>query len=542
MSMKFYKKMVVLAAASAFGMVAEAVPLIREGVVWEYENTLFWPYCKYDMHTFRMRFEGTETVDDKEYNRLILESCVDLDGNDVAFPYPYESWFRPDGSGGTQPVLMRESEGKVYMILPEVFRQEYGWPDDEVLLYDFTEAADEGFAGYLFDPDCAENYCEYLFNVESREEALLDNEKSLIRTMSVVYGRGFKPSFQWTVGEGIGVIKGGFLSAPVMPCQRNGDIFWDCNLRRMYNAEGGVIFDSGIKTTGEKCTDIATDNSNVYEYVFADSDFRHGELVSKKFEGKEKVNGKVYHRFVTTRRLEWTQRETPDGVPLNQYDLVESRVKDAEPSLIRADKGCLYLLLSEDAGEGEEMIPAGTEIRVAEVEAGRFIHGRESELALFEGLESNSGVRKAVFSSGYGKTYWPSYYPPYPGYTGGPVVNTISASDDEKDCIHMVEGYGFLTNGTLDHPMSFEAQERCGVYVYLNNVYGADGSVVYEGANLYWPLPDVLAGVDVVDTDADSAVEYYTLQGVRVKTPAKGELLIRRQGPKVSKVIIGAND
>ena len=540
--MSIYKKMVVLAMASAFGIVAEAVPLIREGVVWEYENTLYRPYGSYDMHTFRMRFEGTETVDDKEYSRLILESCIDLDGNDVAFPYPYESWFRPDGSGGTEPVLMRESEGKVYMILPEVFRQEHGWADDEVLLYDFTGSIGDEYAGYLFDPDCQDKYCDYLFNVASHEYALLDNDMSLIRTLSVDYGEGFGLPFQWTVGEGLGVVKGGFLSAPVMPCQRTGAIVWDCNLRRMYNAEGDVIFDSGIKTTGEKCTDIATDNSNVYEYVFADADFRHGELVSKKFEGMEKVNGKEYHRFVTTRRLEWTQRETPEGVPMNQYEFVESEVTDAEPSLIRTDRGCLYLLLSEDAGEGDDMIPAGTEIRIAELEVGRFIHGRESEIAYFEGLESGSGVRKAVFSNEYGETYWPSYYPPYPGYNGGPVVNTISASDDEKDCIHMVEGYGLLTNGTLDHPMSFKAQERCGVYVYLNNVYGADGGIVYEGANCSWPLPDVLAGVDMTDSESDCAVEYYTLQGVRVTTPSKGDMLIRRQGTKVSKVIIGAKE
>lgn len=539
MIMSCYKKMAVLAAASAFGMVAEAVPLIREGVVWEYENTNMNSYSYYYVDTFRLCFDGTETVNGKEYSRLMLKSCVDLDGNDVAFPYQY--WFRPDGSGGTEPVLMRESEGKVYMILPEVFRNDYGWPEGEVVLYDFTESADDGYAAYLHNPDSPDyRDSEYLFNVDSYENALLEDDVCKMRTVSLV--KEYDHNQKWIMGEGIGVVSDGFLAAPIIPSTRMSGDKWNCNLRRMYNAEGDVIFDSGIKTTGEKCTDIATDNSNVYEYVFADADFRHGELVSKKFEGKEKVNGKVYHRFVTTRRLEWTQRETPDGVPMNQYDLVESVVKDAEPSLIRADKGCLYLLLSEDAGEGEEMIPAGTEIRVAEVEVGRFIHGRESELAYFEGLESNSGVRKAVFSNGYGETYWPSYYPPYPGYTGGPVVNTISASDDEKDCLHMVEGYGWLTNGTLDHPMSFEAQERCGVYVYLNNVYGADGSIVYEGANLYWPLPDVLAGVDVVDTEADCAVEYYTLQGVRVKTPAKGELLIRRQGMNVSKVIIGAND
>ena len=538
--MNCYKKMVVLAMASAFGILAEAVPLIREGVVWEYENTLFWPYCKYDMHTFRMRFEGTETVDDKEYSRLILESCVDLDGNDVAFPYPYEKWFKPDGSGGTEPVLMRESEGKVYMILPEVFRQEHGWTDEEVLLYDFTGTLGDEYTAYLFDPDGPDKYCDYLFNVASYEYALLDNDISLIRTLFVDSGYGWDSSFQWTVGEGIGVVKGGFLSAPVMPCQRTGAIVWDCNLRRMYNADGEVIFDSGIKTTGEKCTDIATDNSNVYEYVFADANFRHGELVSKKFEGTEKVNGKEYHRFVTTRRLEWTQRETPDGVPMNQYDFVESEVTDAEPSLIRTDRGCLYLLLSEDAGEGDDMIPAGTEIRVAELEVGRFIHGRESELAYFEGLESNSGVRKAVFSKGGG--YKPSYFPDKIGYDGNRTILSLSTTEAEKDNMIMTEGYGWLTNGTLDHPMSFEAQERCGVYVYLNNVYGADGEIVCKGADCSWPLPGVLAGVDIADSEADCAVEYYTLQGVRVKTPAKGNLLIRRQGTKVSKVIIGENE
>ena len=52
----------------------------------------------------------------------------------------------------------------------------------------------------------------------------------------------------------------------------------------------------------------------------------------------------------------------------------------------------------------------------------------------------------------------------------------------------------------------------------------------------------VLAGVEIADSEADCPVEYYTLQGVRVNTPAKGDLLIRRQGTKVSKVIIGANE
>ncbi len=47
-------------------------------------------------------------------------------------------------------------------------------------------------------------------------------------------------------------------------------------------------------------------------------------------------------------------------------------------------------------------------------------------------------------------------------------------------------------------------------------------------------------GVNTInaDLDAEAPVEYYNLQGVRVDNPAAGQLLIRRQGNKVEKVIL----
>lgn len=48
-------------------------------------------------------------------------------------------------------------------------------------------------------------------------------------------------------------------------------------------------------------------------------------------------------------------------------------------------------------------------------------------------------------------------------------------------------------------------------------------------------------GVESVVDDADSVnapVEYYNLQGVRVERPAAGEVCIRRQGSKVSKIVV----
>ncbi|MDE6528415.1 MAG: hypothetical protein K2L78_05160 [Muribaculaceae bacterium] len=58
-----------------------------------------------------------------------------------------------------------------------------------------------------------------------------------------------------------------------------------------------------------------------------------------------------------------------------------------------------------------------------------------------------------------------------------------------------------------------------------------------------------LIGIDVLnstgsvegivnDADANAPVEYYNLQGVRVANPEAGQLVIKRQGSTVTKVIV----
>ena len=44
-------------------------------------------------------------------------------------------------------------------------------------------------------------------------------------------------------------------------------------------------------------------------------------------------------------------------------------------------------------------------------------------------------------------------------------------------------------------------------------------------------------GIDDINSDLDAPVEYFNLNGVRVADPADG-LFIRRQGSKVSKVVV----
>ena len=43
---------------------------------------------------------------------------------------------------------------------------------------------------------------------------------------------------------------------------------------------------------------------------------------------------------------------------------------------------------------------------------------------------------------------------------------------------------------------------------------------------------------NVIDNDDNAPVEYYNLQGVRINEPAAGQVVIRRQGSKVSKVVV----
>jgi hypothetical protein len=64
--------------------------------------------------------------------------------------------------------------------------------------------------------------------------------------------------------------------------------------------------------------------------------------------------------------------------------------------------------------------------------------------------------------------------------------------------------------------------------------YGVNGDT-----NFKIELPADYNGVNdvIVDNTSNSAVEYFNLQGVRVNTPAKGQLVIKRQGDKVSKII-----
>ncbi len=46
------------------------------------------------------------------------------------------------------------------------------------------------------------------------------------------------------------------------------------------------------------------------------------------------------------------------------------------------------------------------------------------------------------------------------------------------------------------------------------------------------------SGIEEVVTIDTTPVEYYNLQGVRLEEPAPGQIVIRRQGNKVEKILV----
>ncbi len=87
-----------------------------------------------------------------------------------------------------------------------------------------------------------------------------------------------------------------------------------------------------------------------------------------------------------------------------------------------------------------------------------------------------------------------------------------------------------------DNRIEFPAKS---VWMYFPQ-YKQD-SVYYNGEQTepgYLELPTDDSGVADVVIDENAPVEYYNLQGVRIASPAQGELVIIRQGSKATKSII----
>lgn len=134
--------------------------------------------------------------------------------------------------------------------------------------------------------------------------------------------------------------------------------------------------------------------------------------------------------------------------------------------------------------------------------------------------------------------------PSYPGYEnsyGHVMVGSFNyfVEEGKED----PATYGSLKDGVI----TFPAQSILCEYQFL---YPTDASgnedtsngpaVYYTNGNGAFKVDLNTAGINdaVIDVNDNAPVEYFNLQGVRVANPSAGELVIKRQGEKVSKTIV----
>lgn len=96
---------------------------------------------------------------------------------------------------------------------------------------------------------------------------------------------------------------------------------------------------------------------------------------------------------------------------------------------------------------------------------------------------------------------------------------------------------GLATGGTIVFTRTAEAN----VYHMSANLETPEGDKItceWEGK-----LSDYIqgcteySGIDDIE-EAEAPVEYYTLQGVRIDNPAKGQIVIKRQGSRAQRVMM----
>lgn len=125
-------------------------------------------------------------------------------------------------------------------------------------------------------------------------------------------------------------------------------------------------------------------------------------------------------------------------------------------------------------------------------------------------------------------------------YSDGSVSGSCTSAHDGEPYFNLMKDVDVDVTVKMDvHQLGFDSLDPVTI---LFTYYVIEAEEKLEGAQFdifikFTHKYDISNGVAGIDADAADA-EYFTLQGVRVANPVKGQLYIVRQGDKVRKAII----
>lgn len=275
------------------------------------------------------------------------------------------------------------------------------------------------------------------------------------------------------------------------------------------------------------------DESLLWEYGEAGTNWFHRQIYGCRFDGTETVNDIEYHKFITVYRKSWSQvPDTDNGC----FVIVSDIEEDYTPcfrALIREENGVVYRYIDAE---------------MAKLSEDANIYG-ESEAFDFMEVRLNEGDEIILYDFNQDVDGKPGNHM-FDG-NGRPWVFTGKLTDIDEVLMDgnsfrrykgpdmfpsYAERIGVLESGTLDMPL-INPYNRASSVIFINNVYDSDGNIFYRGVdNNQKILP---LKVDTLSTSTDnSAVEYFSLQGMRIDNPSKGQTVIRRANGRSEKIII----
>ena len=290
-------------------------PMIREDRIWEYLQTdsEYGPYgsLRKDNNTLlRMRFNGTKELNGKEYHRLAYcgdrvswTECTDHVSG-ISF-CSHDTVTAPNDDATVW--YLREEPGKVFILFPYDTYKDFAGngynagKGEEVLLYDFTLADGEAFTGF--------------WSSGNLEGGLIDYPVRRVDPVEVAGGEcrtfGVTDAFQgacrgYRFAEEAGCLSCGTLAAPYPLERRSGFTTSDCRLRRIYDAEGNVLYkdDSDFWAAEESEYVPMLKEGRVWVWNAVDLSRQRDDIpVYLTVVGQEEISGRNYYRIRQTSEL-----------------------------------------------------------------------------------------------------------------------------------------------------------------------------------------------------------------------------------------------
>jgi hypothetical protein len=237
------------------------------------------------------------------------------------------------------------------------------------------------------------------------------------------------------------------------------------------------------------------------------------------------------------------------------------------PFLI-SDEGALYWLYGDDSGLGAYLSINDQWYGLDLIDAPNAFptYGHMTDSETYLAYDANDNEVTVTEDASY-PIYW---YFADENYSKLVVMNFAASSFPVTIDVNLAGGSASMTNA---HVYDYYTDETTYYPFYASNDLSATSSFEVNGSldiaadysnilvkleTYYWLNPDVgylvqcdntiinlyededNAGITnvIADDNSNAPVEYYNLQGVRVANPEAGQLVIRRQGKNVSKIVV----